>query len=89
MTVGAFCRAGLCILEIHQQHIIHKEAEFPLVSGRDFSGEIVEKGTSVTSELQIGQAVWGMVPVQKTGCNAQYVLVHTANVIIFFFPSTL
>lgn len=62
--------------------MLRKQAEFPLVLGRDFSGELVEKGTSVCSELEIGQAVWGVVSILGTGCNAQYVVVDAANVII-------
>lgn len=62
-------------------NLARKEAEFPLILGRDFSGEIIQKGTSV-KDLEIGQIVWGVVPVQRTGCAAQYVVVDAANVII-------
>jgi NADPH:quinone reductase-like Zn-dependent oxidoreductase len=50
--------------------------EFPLILGRDFSGVIVQKGLGVSDrELHVGQDVWGVVPVHKQGCHAEYVLV--------------
>lgn len=49
--------------------------EFPLTLGRDFCGVVVRKGMTVREEIQVGDAVWGVVPVHKSGCHAEYVLV--------------
>ncbi|XP_052741911.1 reticulon-4-interacting protein 1 homolog, mitochondrial isoform X2 [Bicyclus anynana] len=47
--------------------------EFPLVAGRDFSGEVVRAGAA--ARLRPGAAVWGVVPPHRAGAHAQYVLV--------------
>ncbi|XP_054263827.1 reticulon-4-interacting protein 1 homolog, mitochondrial-like [Macrosteles quadrilineatus] len=52
------------------------EMEFPLILGRDFAGEVVAKGNSVSSELMVGDSVFGVSPPHKPGCHAQYVIVH-------------
>lgn len=51
--------------------------EFPLVLGRDFCGEIVQKGLGISSrDLEVGDEVWGVVPVHLQGCHADYVAVE-------------
>uniref|UniRef100_A0A240PJX7 Uncharacterized protein n=1 Tax=Anopheles atroparvus TaxID=41427 RepID=A0A240PJX7_ANOAO len=51
--------------------------EFPLILGRDFCGEIVQKGLGISSrELEVGDEVWGVVPVHLQGCHADYVAVE-------------
>lgn len=51
--------------------------EFPLTLGRDFCGEIVQKGFGVSSrDLDVGDDVWGVVPLQQQGCHADYVAVN-------------
>ncbi|XP_055545478.1 reticulon-4-interacting protein 1 homolog, mitochondrial isoform X2 [Wyeomyia smithii] len=51
--------------------------EFPLTLGRDFCGEIVQKGLSVSSrDLELGDEVWGVVPLHHQGCHADYVVVE-------------
>ncbi|XP_058450197.1 reticulon-4-interacting protein 1 homolog, mitochondrial [Malaya genurostris] len=53
------------------------QIEFPLTVGRDFCGEIVQKGLGVSSrDLDIGDEVWGVVPVHQQGCHADYVVVE-------------
>ncbi|XP_030383081.1 reticulon-4-interacting protein 1 homolog, mitochondrial [Scaptodrosophila lebanonensis] len=50
--------------------------EFPLTLGREFCGELVQKGMGVNSEkLALGQRVWGVVPLQISGSHADYVVV--------------
>ncbi|XP_065078366.1 reticulon-4-interacting protein 1 homolog, mitochondrial [Ochlerotatus camptorhynchus] len=50
--------------------------EFPLTLGRDFCGEIVQKGLGVSSrDLDVGDEVWGVCPVQQQGSHADYVVV--------------
>ncbi|KAG8281610.1 Reticulon-4-interacting protein 1, mitochondrial [Homalodisca vitripennis] len=52
------------------------EMEFPLILGRDFAGEVVAKGNSVSSELMVGDVVFGVTPPHRPGCHAQYVVAH-------------
>ncbi|XP_052866071.1 reticulon-4-interacting protein 1 homolog, mitochondrial-like [Anopheles cruzii] len=55
----------------------HGDIEFPLVLGRDFCGEIVQKGLGISSrELEVGDEVWGVVPLHLQGCHADYVTVE-------------
>ncbi|KAK0178199.1 hypothetical protein PV328_002173 [Microctonus aethiopoides] len=49
--------------------------EFPLTMGRDFCGVVVSKGHEVGPRLNLGDQVWGVVPVQQQGCHANYVIV--------------
>ncbi|XP_002074270.3 reticulon-4-interacting protein 1 homolog, mitochondrial [Drosophila willistoni] len=51
--------------------------EFPLTLGREFCGELVQKGMGVTSkDLKQGTRVWGVVPLQSPyGAHAEYVSV--------------
>lgn len=55
--------------------------EFPLTLGRDFSGKIVHKGMAVREELQLNDRVWGVVPLHRSGCHAEFVTVDANNVI--------
>ncbi|EAT47729.1 AAEL001183-PA [Aedes aegypti] len=51
--------------------------EFPLTLGRDFCGEIVQKGMGVSSrDLDVGDEVWGVCPVHQQGSHAEYVVVE-------------
>lgn len=54
--------------------------EFPITLGRDFCGEIVQKGVGVRSNLDIGTEVVGIVMAQKQGSHAEYVLADSFNV---------
>ncbi|KAH8378248.1 hypothetical protein KR093_010392 [Drosophila rubida] len=52
--------------------------EFPLTLGREFVGELVQKGMGVngSDQLQLGCRVWGVVPISSTaGAHAEYVVV--------------
>ena len=49
--------------------------EFPLTLGRDFSGIVVSKGHGVGDRLKLGDEVWGVVPIERQGCHANYVVV--------------
>lgn len=52
------------------------EMEFPLILGRDFAGEVVAKGNSVSGEFLVGDSVFGVTPPHRQGCHAEYVLAH-------------
>ncbi|XP_070492371.1 reticulon-4-interacting protein 1 homolog, mitochondrial-like [Chironomus tepperi] len=53
--------------------------EFPLTLGRDFVGTVVHKGLNC-NEYKIGDKIWGVIPVQKQGCHAEFVSVDTCYV---------
>ena len=54
--------------------------EFPLILGREFSGIVKEKGPNVRDDIQIGDKVWGLVPLQQPGAHAEYVVVDQSTV---------
>lgn len=56
------------------------DLELPLTLGRDFSGTIISKGHGVRDRLKLGDEVWGVVPVDKQGCHASYVVVDSNSV---------
>lgn len=55
----------------------YDELELPLTLGRDFAGVIVSKGYNVRDKFEIGEKVWGVVPVEQQGCHANYVMVNS------------
>lgn len=55
-----------------------QDIEFPLVLGRDFTGTIVQKGLG--ANLKVGSKIWGVSPVHKNGCHAEYVVVDESCV---------
>ncbi|KAF3430289.1 hypothetical protein E2986_00320 [Frieseomelitta varia] len=63
------------------------ELELPLTLGRDFSGIVVSKGHGVGTRLQLGDEVWGVVPVEQQGCHAGYVVVD--NTLVSLQPRNL
>ncbi|XP_053973248.1 reticulon-4-interacting protein 1, mitochondrial [Hylaeus volcanicus] len=58
----------------------YEQLELPLTLGRDFSGTIVSKGHNVGTKLKLGDQVWGVVPVERQGCHAGYVVVDSTLV---------
>lgn len=55
--------------------------EFPLVLGRDFVGEVVFKGMGVKEqEFDVGQKVWGVIPVHNQGAHRDFVTVDKSYV---------
>lgn len=73
-TVG-YGRTGLNTLRW-----FNKINEFPLILGREFSGIVKEKGDKVRDDIQIGDKVWGLVPVQQPGAHAEYVVVDQSTI---------
>lgn len=63
--------------------------EFPLTLGRDFAGEIVHKGMAVRQGLELGARVWGVVPLHRPGCHAEFVTVDANNVNLNKTPSSM
>lgn len=61
--------------------LVDSEIEFPLTLGRDFSGVVVSKGHGVGDKVKLGDEVWGVVPVDRQGCHADYVVVDNGLVI--------
>ncbi|XP_043277624.1 reticulon-4-interacting protein 1, mitochondrial [Venturia canescens] len=59
---------------------LEPEIEFPLTLGRDFSGTIVSKGHGVGDRIKLGDEVWGVVPIDRQGCHANYVTVDSCLV---------
>lgn len=59
---------------------VESDIEFPLTLGRDFSGTIVSKGHGVGERLQLGDEVWGVIPVEQQGCHAEYVIANSSLV---------
>lgn len=58
------------------------ENPFPLTLGREFSGEVVQKGTGTGRRIAIGDKVWGIVPYSYQGSHADYVVVPQSYVTI-------
>lgn len=58
----------------------HDELELPLTLGRDFAGVVVSKGCDVGDKLELGEEVWGVVPLEQQGCHANYVVVNSKTV---------
>ncbi|EZA58289.1 Reticulon-4-interacting protein 1, mitochondrial [Ooceraea biroi] len=58
---------------------VYDELELPLTLGRDFTGVVVSKGHCV-DRLQLGEEVWGVVPVEQQGCHANYIIVDDSLV---------
>ncbi|RDD42314.1 Reticulon-4-interacting protein 1-like protein, mitochondrial [Trichoplax sp. H2] len=63
------------------QRMTHKEGTFPLTLGRDFSGQVVEIGSSVR-RLQVGDKVWGTCLPFGTGAHAAYTVATQNSVAI-------
>lgn len=59
---------------------LFKPVEFPLILGRDFSGEIVARGTDVPKDLNVGDLVMGVVTPYQQGCHSELVVVTAAQV---------
>ena len=52
------------------------DIEFPLTLGRDFVGKIVHKGLDIkNSDYQVGDKVWGVIPVHNQGCHCEYIAI--------------
>ncbi|KYN08499.1 Reticulon-4-interacting protein 1, mitochondrial [Cyphomyrmex costatus] len=56
------------------------ELDLPLTLGRDFAGIVVSKGHNVGDRLEIGEEVWGVIPIEQQGCHANYVIVNSSLV---------
>ena len=57
--------------------------EFPLTLGRDFAGIVTEMGHGVRG-LQLGDEVYGVLGVQRSGSHAQFVVASSDTVISIF-----
>src|SRR5262245_66666550 len=55
----------------------HNTLTFPYVLGRDFSGTVAARGTAVT-DLNIGDAVFGVLPLGQEGTYAEKVAIKAA-----------
>lgn len=55
------------------------EIEFPLTVGRDFCGKVISKGHGVQN-LNVGDEVYGFIPLHDKGSFAEIVCVDHNNV---------
>lgn len=51
------------------------ELELPLTLGRDFSGTVVSKGQDVSSNIKIGDEVYGIISPHHQGSHSELILV--------------
>lgn len=64
-----------------KKRCLFRPAEFPLILGRDFVGEIVAIGTDVVAKnLNVGDAVMGVVAPYEQGCHSEFVIVPETQV---------
>lgn len=68
--VGGYGATIFNVLRCNQDSV-----EFPLTLGRDFSGTVVNKGMAVRNNIQLGDKVWGVVPIHRNGCHSEFVAV--------------
>ncbi|KAF5299960.1 hypothetical protein FQA39_LY11333 [Lamprigera yunnana] len=54
--------------------------EFPLTLGRDFAGTVIDTGHAA-HKFNIGDSVYGIIPIQRQGSHAQIVLTNEAYVL--------
>lgn len=56
--------------------------EFPMTLGRDFAGQVVAVGANVlkAKDLNVGDAVMGVVAPFESGCHAELVIVPRTQV---------
>lgn len=57
-----------------------QEIEFPLILGRDFSGTVISKGKSAKEEIQVGDEVYGFVPLTRSGTFSECTLTDSGFV---------
>ncbi|XP_065347801.1 reticulon-4-interacting protein 1 homolog, mitochondrial-like [Cloeon dipterum] len=55
--------------------IMSKFRSFPIILGRDFVGEVLKNGNGV-SKVNVGDKVWGVVPLNKKGALSTHIIVH-------------
>ncbi|KAJ8983353.1 hypothetical protein NQ317_003159 [Molorchus minor] len=56
------------------------ESEFPLTLGRDFSGTVIAKGHAVGDHINIGEEVYGFIPIHKQGSFSEMILANKNHV---------
>lgn len=56
----------------------------PLITGRDFCGEVVSKSTNVRKDIRVGDIVYGAVPPHYQGSHASYIVTDDHLVLIYF-----
>ena len=54
--------------------------EFPLILGRDFSGEVVARGKKFPSQHQVGDDIYGVRWILGHGTHAEYAVVNPYEV---------
>ncbi|CAG9857506.1 unnamed protein product [Phyllotreta striolata] len=57
------------------------EMELPLTLGRDFSGIVIEKGLNVGNKYQIGDEVYGFIPIHKQGAFSQAIIANSSHIL--------
>lgn len=54
--------------------------ELPLTLGRDFCGTVMHKGQAVGDQFNIGDKVYGFVPIHKQGSFCEVVVADKSHV---------
>ncbi|KAK9511651.1 hypothetical protein O3M35_000273 [Rhynocoris fuscipes] len=50
------------------------QSQNQLITGRDFVGEVIAKGSGVRPDINVGDLVYGMVQAHQQGCHSELVL---------------
>lgn len=72
--LGGYGNVLLNLIRQAESASLEPQVEFPLILGRDFAGEVVAKGNNVSTELMVGDTVFGVIPPHHQGCHAEYVV---------------
>lgn len=78
--MGGYGNVLLNLIRQAESGSLEPQVEFPLILGRDFAGEVVAKGNNVSTELMVGDTVFGVTPPHWQGCHAQYVIADKNHV---------
>lgn len=66
---------GNVVLDTLRQCDLNMEIKkLPLITGRDFCGEVVSKSTNVRKDIRVGDIVYGVVPPHYQGSHASYIV---------------
>ncbi|XP_075233279.1 NAD(P)H oxidoreductase RTN4IP1, mitochondrial-like [Lycorma delicatula] len=76
MMISGYGASVLNTLRQVEHCTLAPELEFPLILGRDCCGEVIAKGNDVGDDLNVGDIVYGVIPVHHQGCHAENVVLN-------------